>query len=142
MMWSSTFKHAIHTYEIACLPCSSFLPISGVAKPCEKMHQLHSTNYSVNSINLYPPCEHICLLYFSDGEHLNCDDMIQHILSMLKDEFCCEAFGVQCCGVLLREILSSRKYCSDVKFKPKHWDGRHLCYLIYFLNFFFFFFLT
>ncbi|XP_072019634.1 serine-protein kinase ATM-like [Amphiura filiformis] len=54
------------------------------------------------------------------GEHLTCESMVHHVLTMLKDEFCCEAFGVQCCGVLLREILSSRKYCCDIK--PKYWD--------------------
>ena len=48
------------------------------------------------------------------------------MLTLLKDEFCCEAFGVQCCIVLEKEILASRKYCCEIK--PKHWDGKKILF--------------
>ncbi|XP_038077010.1 serine-protein kinase ATM-like [Patiria miniata] len=48
------------------------------------------------------------------GECLKCSSVVQHILELMKDEFTASAFGVDCCSVLQKDLLRSRKYYCEL----------------------------
>ncbi|XP_077977735.1 serine-protein kinase ATM-like [Glandiceps talaboti] len=55
------------------------------------------------------------------GERLKCNEIIQHIMEIMEEDFTFEAFGVDYSNVLLKDVLEVRKYWCELS--QKTWQA-------------------
>ncbi|XP_038141476.1 serine-protein kinase ATM [Cyprinodon tularosa] len=48
------------------------------------------------------------------GPRLKCSELLKHVMEVLQSSFCCSAYGENYSSLLLKDILSVRKYWCDV----------------------------
>lgn len=56
------------------------------------------------------------------GPRLRASQLIRQITEVLRDEFMLVAYGLDYSGVLLKNVLTVRKYCSEIG--EKMWHGK------------------
>ncbi|GCB70201.1 hypothetical protein scyTo_0010722, partial [Scyliorhinus torazame] len=55
------------------------------------------------------------------GPRLKCQDLLKHIMDTLQNRFSCAAYGTDYSSILLKDILSVRKYWCDIS--QQQWSG-------------------
>ncbi|XP_051934283.1 serine-protein kinase ATM [Hippocampus zosterae] len=55
------------------------------------------------------------------GPRLKCSELLKHVIDVLQNSYSCSAFGKDYSNLLLREILSVRKYWCDIT--PQQWHS-------------------
>lgn len=55
--------------------------------------------------------------------------VFDHILEILKDPYTCESYGQDYCSILLKNVLSVRKYVVELDSKQLHGkDSQDVCF--------------
>uniref|UniRef100_A0A3B3UHQ1 Serine-protein kinase ATM n=1 Tax=Poecilia latipinna TaxID=48699 RepID=A0A3B3UHQ1_9TELE len=52
--------------------------------------------------------------YANKGPRLKCSEMLKHVMEVLQSSYCCSAYGENYSSLLLKDILSVRKYWCDI----------------------------
>ncbi|XP_034724062.1 serine-protein kinase ATM [Etheostoma cragini] len=55
------------------------------------------------------------------GPRLKCSEMLKHVMDVLQNSFSCSAFGENYSSLLIKDILSVRKYWCDIP--PQQWQA-------------------
>uniref|UniRef100_A0A3P9IGX3 Telomere-length maintenance and DNA damage repair domain-containing protein n=1 Tax=Oryzias latipes TaxID=8090 RepID=A0A3P9IGX3_ORYLA len=58
------------------------------------------------------------------GPRLNCSELLKHVTEVLQSSHCCTAYGENYSSILLKDILTVRKYWCDIS--QKQWQSLHL----------------
>ncbi|XP_047449742.1 serine-protein kinase ATM isoform X2 [Mugil cephalus] len=53
------------------------------------------------------------------GPRLKCSELLKHVIEILQNSYCCSAYGENYSSLLLKDILSVRKYWCDIT--PQQW---------------------
>uniref|UniRef100_M4AR83 Serine-protein kinase ATM n=1 Tax=Xiphophorus maculatus TaxID=8083 RepID=M4AR83_XIPMA len=52
--------------------------------------------------------------YANKGPRLKCSELLKHVMEVLQSSYCCSAYGENYSSLLLKDILSVRKYWCDI----------------------------
>uniref|UniRef100_UPI00398ED2B7 serine-protein kinase ATM-like n=1 Tax=Pristiophorus japonicus TaxID=55135 RepID=UPI00398ED2B7 len=66
------------------------------------------------------------------GPRLKCQDLLNHIMDILQNKFSCAAYGADYNSILLKDVLSVRKYWCEIS--PKQWSDLTTLYFKMYLN--------
>ncbi|XP_031608533.1 serine-protein kinase ATM isoform X2 [Oreochromis aureus] len=55
------------------------------------------------------------------GPRLKCSELLKHVLEVLQSSYCCSAYGEDYSSLLVKDILSVRKYWCDIA--PQQWHN-------------------
>ncbi|XP_017275623.1 serine-protein kinase ATM isoform X2 [Kryptolebias marmoratus] len=55
------------------------------------------------------------------GPRLKCSELLKHVVEVLRSPYCCSAFGEHYSSLLLKDVLSVRKYWCDIA--PQQWQS-------------------
>lgn len=56
------------------------------------------------------------------GPRLKCSDLLKHVIEVLQNSYSCSAYGDDYSSLLVKNILSVRKYWCDIP--PQQWHGQ------------------
>uniref|UniRef100_A0A3P9C2P0 Telomere-length maintenance and DNA damage repair domain-containing protein n=1 Tax=Maylandia zebra TaxID=106582 RepID=A0A3P9C2P0_9CICH len=56
------------------------------------------------------------------GPRLKCSELLKHVLEVLQSSYCCSAYGEDYSSLLVKDILSVRKYWCDIA--PQQWQSQ------------------
>lgn len=63
------------------------------------------------------------------GPRLKCNELLKHVTEVLDNSYSCSAYGEDYSSILLKDILSIRKYWCDIT--PQQWNSQWDNYLLY-----------
>uniref|UniRef100_A0A3P8TVD2 non-specific serine/threonine protein kinase n=1 Tax=Amphiprion percula TaxID=161767 RepID=A0A3P8TVD2_AMPPE len=55
------------------------------------------------------------------GPRLKCSELLKHVMEVLQNSYCCSAYGENYSNLLIKDILSVRKYWCDIT--PQQWHS-------------------
>ncbi|XP_037534430.1 serine-protein kinase ATM [Nematolebias whitei] len=55
------------------------------------------------------------------GPRLKCSELLKHVMEVLQSPYCCSAYGEYYSSLLLKDVLSVRKYWCDIA--PQQWQS-------------------
>lgn len=61
------------------------------------------------------------------GPRLKCSELLKHVMEVLQSPYSCSAYGEHYSSLLLKDILSVRKYWCDIT--PQQWHSQWDIYL-------------
>lgn len=73
----------------------------------------------------------VCVSLSAGGPRLKCSEMLTHVTDVLQNSYTCSAYGEDCSSLLVKDILSVRKYWCDIP--PQQWHSQWDCHLNYML---------
>ncbi|CAJ1065758.1 serine-protein kinase ATM [Xyrichtys novacula] len=99
-----------------------------VQKETESM-QSSKSNVSANTVAMRKKkMADVCSLikYFiryanKRGPYLKCSELLKHVMDVLQNSYSCSAYGEDYSSILLKDILSVRKYWCDIT--PQQWNS-------------------
>lgn len=56
------------------------------------------------------------------GPRLTCSELLKHVTEILQSSYSCAAYGEDYSSLLVKDVLSVRKYWCDIT--PKQWHGQ------------------
>lgn len=56
------------------------------------------------------------------GPHLKCSELLKHVMEVLQSPYCCSAYGEYYSSLLLKDVLSVRKYWCEIA--PQQWQSQ------------------
>uniref|UniRef100_A0A8D2ZRU2 Serine-protein kinase ATM n=1 Tax=Scophthalmus maximus TaxID=52904 RepID=A0A8D2ZRU2_SCOMX len=59
--------------------------------------------------------------YFIRGPRLKCGELLRHMMEVLQGSYSCSAYGEDYSSLLVKDVLSVRKYWCDIT--PQQWQG-------------------
>lgn len=60
--------------------------------------------------------------FLTGGPRLKCSELLKHVTEVLQSSSSCAAFGEGYSSLLLKDVLSVRKYWCDIT--PQQWHGQ------------------
>lgn len=61
------------------------------------------------------------------GFRLKCSELLKHVMEVLQSSYSCSAYGEHYSSLLVKDILSVRKYWCDIT--PEQWHSQWATYL-------------
>lgn len=61
-----------------------------------------------------------CLSPSAGGPRLKCSELLKHVMEVLQSSYCCSAYGEDYSSLLIKDILSVRKYWCDITLQQWH----------------------
>lgn len=63
----------------------------------------------------------VCVSVSAGGPCLKCSEILKHVMDVLHDSYTCSAYGEDYSSLLVKDILSVRKYWCDIP--PQQWHS-------------------
>lgn len=93
----------------------------------KKIHVTMRDDFAAkNQTNLFkvviPP-----LFLSTGGPRLTCSELLKHVMEVLQNSYSCSAYGEDYSSLLVKDILSVRKYWCDIT--PDQWHSQFAIFL-------------
>lgn len=63
----------------------------------------------------------VVFFFHIGGPRLECQELLNYVVHIVKDPASCAAYGSDCSSILLKDILSVRKYWCEIS--QQQWPG-------------------
>lgn len=64
----------------------------------------------------------LSFIFSAGGPRLKCNELLKHVIEVLQSSYCCSAYGEDYSSLLVKDILSIRKYWCDIS--SQQWQSQ------------------